>query len=542
MKKALLFLGGLVVLLLAAAVAIPFIIDPNTFRPMLESQLTAALGREVKLGNLKLSILQGSVGADDLSIAEDPKFGKTPFLKAKSLGVQVEMGPLITSRQLKVTGITIDQPEIILIQTAAGQWNVSTLGAAASNAASAKKPPSSADAASPSKLDLTVHKIEITKGNLTLIDQGEGLGKPRQLQNVQLSVTDFSQTAQFPFKFSGHIDTGGDLKLDGKAGPINDMDASLTPAQTHYTLSGFDLAASRLFDATTGIRGLVSADGDMNWKGANIEGKGLVRADKLILAKGGSPSQKVVELDFDMNHDVIHHSGVIGRGGIHIGKAVANLTGSYSLRGAVPTVNMRLAGTKLPIDELTGVLPALDVQFPKGSNLKGGSLKIAATSIGALNKLVTKGTIEVDSTTLQNFDLGAKMRVMETLAGIKASPNTEFSKLAAKITEENDATTIESLNVMATGIGELTGSGTIGAQKELNLKMAVNLHTAGGIIEAAGHKGDTGLGFIVGGTVDNPSIHPDMKSVVKAVTSDTVQKAATGLLNNFLNKNKKPSQ
>jgi AsmA protein len=542
MKKALLFLGGLAVLLFAAAVAIPFIVDPDAFRPLLESRLTASLGREVKLGDLKLSILRGSVGADDLSIAEDPKFGKTPFLKAKSLAVQVEMGPLITSRQLKVTGITIDQPEIILIQTTAGQWNVSTLGAAASNVAKDQKPAASADAASSGKLDLTVHKIEITKGNLTLIDQGEGLGKPRQLQNVELSATDFSETAQFPFTFSGHIDTGGDLKLDGKAGPVNDMDASLTPAQAHYTLSGFDLAASRLFDATTGIRGLVSAEGDTNWKGGSIEGKGVVRADKLIFAKAGSPSQKVVELDFDVNHDSVRHSGTIGRGGIHIGKAVADLTGSYSLRGAVPTVNMNLAGSKLPIDELAGVLPALDVQFPKGSSLKGGLLTIAATSVGPLNKLVTKGTIEVDKTTLQNFDLGAKMRALEALAGIRASANTEFSKITAKIMEENDATLLESVNVTATGIGELTGSGTIGAQKELNLKMAVNLHTSGGLIEAAGHKGDTGLAFIVGGTVDNPTIHPDMKSVVKVMTSDSVQKAATGLLNNLLNKNKKPSQ
>jgi AsmA protein len=538
MKKALLFLGGFVVLVLGAAVAIPFIIDPNTFRPTLETRLSTSLGREVKVGNLSLSILQGKVGADDLSIAEDPKFGKTPFLKAKSLGVQVELGPLILSRQLKVTGITIDQPEIILIQTAAGKWNVSTLG----GAAPAQPAAASSEPASSSKMDLTVNRIEITKGKLTMIDQGEGSGKPRELQNMDLSATNFSPTSQFPFKFSAHIDTGGDLKLDGKAGPINDMDASLTPAQTHYTLSGFDLAASRLFDASTGIRGLVSADGDMNWKGVSIEGKGVVRADKLILAKGGSPSQKVVELDFDVNHDVVHHSGVIGRGGIHIGNAVANLTGAYSLRGAVPTVNIKLAGTKLPIDELTGVLPALDVRFPKGSNLKGGSLTISASSVGALNKLVTKGTIEVDNTTLQNFDLGGKMRVMEALAGIKNNPNTEFSKLAATLTEENDATALESLNVMATGIGELTGSGTISAQKELNLKMAVNLHTSGGLIEAAGHKGDTGLGFTVGGTVDNPSIRPDMKSVVKAVATQSVEKAATGLLNNLLNKNKKPSQ
>src|SRR5262249_2992471 len=158
------------------------------------------------------------------------------------------------------------------------------------------------------------------------------------------------------------------------------------------------------------------------------------------------------------------------------------------------------------------------------SSLKGGTLTIAATSVGPMNKLVTKGTVDVEGTSLQNFDLGAKMKVMEALAGIKAGAKTEFSKVAVKMKQENDATALQSVDVMATNIGELTGSGTIGAQKELNLKMAVNLHTNGGLIEAAGHKGDTGLGFTVGGTVDNPSIRPDMKSVMKAVATQSVQK------------------
>ena len=63
MKRIALILGGLFSLLLVSALALPFLIDPNSFRPMLESRLTQVLGREVKLGELKLSILSGSVTA-----------------------------------------------------------------------------------------------------------------------------------------------------------------------------------------------------------------------------------------------------------------------------------------------------------------------------------------------------------------------------------------------------------------------------------------------------------------------------------------------
>src|SRR5690349_5241966 len=85
MKRTLLIAGSLTGLVLAIVVAIPLFIDANRFRPLLESELTSALGREVKLGDLKLSILSGSVTAGDLSIADNPAYSRQPFVQAKSL-------------------------------------------------------------------------------------------------------------------------------------------------------------------------------------------------------------------------------------------------------------------------------------------------------------------------------------------------------------------------------------------------------------------------------------------------------------------------
>src|SRR5579859_176809 len=117
MKHALRWLAIVVALLVLIALALPFLIDANQFRPRLEAALTQALAREVKLGDLKLSIFSGGVAAADLSIADDPAFSKTPFIRAKSLKVGVEMQPLIFSKKLNVTGIEIEGPEIDLIQS-----------------------------------------------------------------------------------------------------------------------------------------------------------------------------------------------------------------------------------------------------------------------------------------------------------------------------------------------------------------------------------------------------------------------------------------
>ena len=92
--------GIVLAVLIVLAIAIPFFIDANSFRPRLESELTSALGRQVRVGNLKLSLFSGSVEAENISIADDPKFSQNPFIRAKGLRVGVEMMPLIFSKAL----------------------------------------------------------------------------------------------------------------------------------------------------------------------------------------------------------------------------------------------------------------------------------------------------------------------------------------------------------------------------------------------------------------------------------------------------------
>src|ERR1700732_2640659 len=119
--------GVLIVLVLVA----PFLIPVNQFRPTIEQKASAALGRKVQVGNLSLSLFSGALGADNLSIADDPKFSNSPFLTAKSVKVGIELMPLIFSKALNVTDVVIDSPQVSLIRNAVGEWNYSSLGASA---------------------------------------------------------------------------------------------------------------------------------------------------------------------------------------------------------------------------------------------------------------------------------------------------------------------------------------------------------------------------------------------------------------------------
>ena len=79
--------GIAVAVLLVILLALPFLINVNSFRPKIESELTNALGRHVTLGELSLSLFSGKVGVENVSIADDPAFSKSPFITAKSLEV-----------------------------------------------------------------------------------------------------------------------------------------------------------------------------------------------------------------------------------------------------------------------------------------------------------------------------------------------------------------------------------------------------------------------------------------------------------------------
>ena len=139
-KIVLIVVGVLVVVLLVA----PFLIPVNQFRPTIEEKASAALGRKVQLGNISLSLLSGSLSAENLSIGDDPKFSSSPFLTAKSLNVGVEIMPLIFSKQLNVTDIVIDDPQVTLLKNASGVWNYSSIGASSSGSATTEAKPAAA--------------------------------------------------------------------------------------------------------------------------------------------------------------------------------------------------------------------------------------------------------------------------------------------------------------------------------------------------------------------------------------------------------------
>ena len=505
-------------------IALPLLINVNSFRPKIESELTNALGRQVALGELSLSIIRVRVGVDDVKIADDPAFSKSPFITAKSLKVGVELMPLIFSKELKVTGIVLDEPQITLLKSSNGNWNFSSLGGA-----SAKQP---AEPAKPGASGaLSVAKMEIKNGKLS-IGKANSSAKPQVYDKLNVELTNFSATSQFPFKLSINLPGGGSANVSGKAGPIDPKDAAKTPLDVNIKVKDLDIAASGFVDAASGISGSADFDGALNSNGSQAKAAGVVSCQKLKLSPKGSPAPEVVTLKYAMNTDLDRETGTITQGDIAIGKATARLTGGFQTQGETQIVNLKLSAPDMPVDELEPMLPAFGVVLPSGSKLKGGTLSADLAISGPLDKLVIAGPVRMSNTKLAGFDMGSKLGALSAFSGkAPSSPDTTIQNASLNARIAPEMTKVDAINMTIPSLGVVTGAGTISPVGALDFGMTADLQTARSEARAekAGRGGNNGgLAFKIQGTTSNPTFVPDVGSIAGNAAKGAVQKSVSG--------------
>ena len=538
-KKMITIVGVIVAVLLLVILILPSLIDANRYKPEIQSKLGTALGRNVQIGNIKLSIFSGGVVVDDVAISDDPAFSNSQFLAAKELTVGVHLIPLIFSKQLEVESITINDPQVTLLRNKAGVWNYSSMGGGASKT-EAKAPSSSASSAN----SLSVGKIEITNGKISVGNVGSR-AKPLVYQDVNLTVTDLSYTAQFPFKLSAKDPGNGALKVEGKAGPIDQADASLTPLNATIDVQHLDIATFGGFASpSAGIAGLMDFNGSLTSDGKQMSSKGTVKTTKLKLSAAGTPSTVPVNVDYDTDYQLKAQSGVLKQGDIHVGKALARLSGTYNIAGETATVQLKLNGQAMSVPDLEGVLPAVGVVLPSGSALTTGTLDANLAIAGPTDKLVITGPIKLANGTIKGFSVSSKLGALGSFAGLggNKSSDTVIESLTTNVRVEPAGTHAQDLNVVIQGIGTVTGDANVDAAGKLDCKMVAHVSggTLGGVSQVAsvaalplggggkGGSGGGGISFRVTGTTSNPVFVPDVAGVAGGLAKGGVGTALGG--------------
>jgi AsmA protein len=518
-----------IILIVAAAlivllIVLPFLVPVNQFRPAIEQKISAALGRQVVLGNLSFSLLSGSVSAENLSIGDDPKFSSSPFLTAKSLKVGVEILPLIFSKSLNVTGVTIVNPQVTLLQNPAGQWNYSSLGGAA---APAKNTHASGSA------ELSVAKLDLKNGGIVI---GSTSSQKRSTyDHVDVSTSNVSTSAKFPFKVSADLPGGGKFTLAGEAGPVDALDTALTPLNAKLEISSMNLASAGVLDPSAGLGGSLDLNATLTSQNGEAQVQGTAKLSKALLIAGGSPASVPLNVDFDTKYDLRKNGGVLNPSAVKIGSAAAHLSGTYQNSGEATVLNVKLDGENMPAKDLEAFLPALGINLPKGASLEAGTLNTTLNLAGPTNHLVTTGNVGLYGAKLAGFDLGSKMSALSSLAGLKSGKDLEITKLTTNLRMAPDGLKAENFIAVLPALGTLTGAGTIDAKNNLNFKMAATLTDAigtmvspvsgaanglGGLLGKSGSgncKNGTTIPFMIEGTTADPKFVPDVGGLAAGV-------------------------
>lgn len=236
MKKTLkilgLTIGALFALLIAAAIILPLVFDPNQYKGEIIQLVKDKTGRDLKIEKkIGWSFFPRlGVEAGGLELSNAPGFGKEPFAKIDAAGVHVEFLPLLSGR-IAVDTVFLHGLSLNLAKNAAGKNNWEDL--AAKEARPAKPEPEKKEPGKPSLAGLSVGRLDIRRTNINWHDAAAG--SRLAVHNLELSTGKFVSGEPLDLRL------GFELARD-KAAPIKAvLQGRLTASADTLKLAKLDL-------------------------------------------------------------------------------------------------------------------------------------------------------------------------------------------------------------------------------------------------------------------------------------------------------------
>ena len=508
-------------LVLVVLIALPFVIDINSFRPRLETDASLALGRKVKLGNLNLSIVSASIGADDIEIADDPVFSSQNFISAKSVRIAIALRPLIFERKIEVKGIELIRPQVTLLKGDNDTWNFSSLGAAAYK--SRKDETANLPAVSVARFRAEDGAITVGELNSTRAS--------RLYDHVQLEVTEFSSATPFHFDLSSSLPGGGDTRVSGIVGPISATNAARSTFDLALQLNNMHIATFGFVPPESGIDGVANLDETMRSDGNKVTLAGTFQGSRMKLAPGGKPTATVISIHHTIEMDLEQHTGRLTEADIHVGKALLHASGSFQYPAGKQLIDVQLSGTGMPIDDFQSVAPALDVKTPYGSYMRGGTAAAKLRISGPPTDLTVTGHISAANTTQVGFNLGAQLGSVAAFAGKAiSSPDTAVKSMSFDILVTRAGVQVDHIDYDIPSVCTGTGSGTITPDGQLSFAMLSypTSGMAGGLVKMSSVGGGKGnIPMTITGTAEKPVFTTDTKAATRSIVAETAKGAVS---------------
>ena len=460
MKKLGITVLVIVVLLVAAALIIPHVININQYHVQIQDQLEKKLGRTVTLGQMSLSLFPPSFQVQNPVIGEDPRFSfnqDRPFASAEKLSVSVKLWPLL-HKDLQVKSLELVRPHIEMVRNQEGMWNFASLGQPAtsgpaqpttapqttpSNTSHKKAPPAGKAKPEPQSTatpypqtagnqqpvpekkgaagEFSLANLQITDGQVAITDQQKHQSRA-VYDHIDVTVNDFAPDKPFRLKVAAHLppDTqngkqNGNAKqiinLEGTGGPMQQADMLNTPFDGKLSLDQVSVAAAQKFlnsQALSGIDALVTGDATVKNSGGKLTSNGDIQLANPQIKKVnvGYPISLNYDLTDDLTNDVIQ----IRKGDLRLGQTPLTIAGTLNTRPTPMQVDLKLTAKNASIEEAARLASAFGVAFGPGMDVKG-TVNADVAARGEANKPAMNGQLSANNLIITSKEIQQAVKI-----------------------------------------------------------------------------------------------------------------------------------
>ncbi len=246
MLKFMKFAFAFVALVLIALLVAPFFISVNDYKPEIKKAVLDATGRNLDIGNIKLSLFPWvGVTLTNVALENAKGFAQRNMLEVKSVDVKVALMPLF-DQQIEVKRFELNSPKVWLTQHDDGSNNWSDLSkredstkpTPQAQTSTSKTNTKEKSAALPIAFEAKL--LQLTHGQVIWSDETKG---KVAIDDIQLSVTDLQLKQPVGIDLSAKIGANP-IQITAKVGPVLDLDKfnpETLPVLAHITSKQFSL-------------------------------------------------------------------------------------------------------------------------------------------------------------------------------------------------------------------------------------------------------------------------------------------------------------
>ena len=490
MKKLLIGFAVVIVLIVAAAIAIPFLVPLETYKEEIAARVRDATGRELTIkGDIKFSLLPRiELEVDDVAFSNAPGASTEDMAKLAKLELRLKLMPLL-SGEVAIDSFVLVDPVIQLEIDKQGRpnWAFAARPGGPADAEGARsgaaRPAEATDERGMALSELRLGDVRLVNGSVTYFDARSGAKQQLSKINMRLSLPDLDS----PFAGAGDVTWNGkrvELKLDvakprrllaGESTAVA-INLAAEPVKLDYTGSITNADPVRIDGAidldVPSLRALAA------WTGNPIEAPGGGLGPLSIKGKLAAAGPRLTFSDVEMALDAIAAKGELlvdaGRARPYL-KArleVARLDLNPYLPPEKPDGAPAEAGGPAPKAAAGWSDDPIDLAALRGADadlaLSVGSIAVRKIEVGksVLTVELKNGRLTADLTELALYKGSGRGRIVLDGAGKVPAVETTF-KLAGVEAEPllRDAAGVERLS--GTAAAELAFAGRGRSQREL---------------------------------------------------------------------------